>query len=259
MLLNFGGTLFGNSKSWARLELLGSITVIENKAYTIDFGSAILGNFYYCLDQASKQEVKYIGGLFQLIEYHCYEYCQIGHHILIDNRLDDFWPRMSAWQAKRQRFMGNKAKRHLALMRQQLDLCTINNMQWDTFRNMKDALKWEAIFTDGRLSQLNDYLDGDGIVVDWEDEEGEAGTSQVGTSRGRGSWRRTSEGGADPPRRSRRTRGTCKLFSVIWVLYGELAVLDVFIDSSSEEEEEEDIEKSSTDYSDDDAIDEIKL
>ncbi|KAF6153093.1 hypothetical protein GIB67_034815, partial [Kingdonia uniflora] len=117
MLLYFGGVLFGNSKSWARLELLCPIAILENKAYAIDFGSAILGNLYYCLDQASKQE------------YHCYKYCQIGHHILIDNRLDDFWPRMSAWQIKRRKVMGNKAKHHLALMRQQLDLRTINNMQ----------------------------------------------------------------------------------------------------------------------------------
>ncbi|KAF6146886.1 hypothetical protein GIB67_018539 [Kingdonia uniflora] len=54
MLLYFGGVLFGNSKSWARLELLCPIVVLENKAYTIDFGSAILGNLYYCLDQALK-------------------------------------------------------------------------------------------------------------------------------------------------------------------------------------------------------------
>ncbi|KAF6175154.1 hypothetical protein GIB67_022835 [Kingdonia uniflora] len=31
--------------------------------------------------------------------------------------------------------------------------------------------------TEGHLTQLNDYLDGEGIVVDWEDDEGEAGTS----------------------------------------------------------------------------------
>ncbi|KAF6172875.1 hypothetical protein GIB67_035429 [Kingdonia uniflora] len=37
------------------------------------------------------------------------------------------------------------------------------------------------------------------------------------------------------------------------------AIVDVFIDSSSKEEEEEDIEQSSTDYNDDDVIDEIKL
>ncbi|KAF6172261.1 hypothetical protein GIB67_024883 [Kingdonia uniflora] len=53
---------------------------------------------------------------------------------------------------------------------------------------------------EGRLSQLNDYLDGEGIVVDWEDDKGEAGTSQVGTSRGRGSRGKTYEGRADPPR-----------------------------------------------------------
>ncbi|KAF6171313.1 hypothetical protein GIB67_036981, partial [Kingdonia uniflora] len=52
-----------------------------------------------------------------------------------------------------------------------------------------------------RLSQLNEYLDGEGIEVEWEDE---AGTSQTGTLRGRGSrgrcsWGRTSEGGAAPP------------------------------------------------------------
>ncbi|KAF6135635.1 hypothetical protein GIB67_028206 [Kingdonia uniflora] len=86
MLLYFGGVLSGNLKSWARLEFLCPIAILENKAYTIDFGSAILGHLYYCLDQASKQEEKYIGGLFQLIKYHYYEYCQIGHHILIDNR-----------------------------------------------------------------------------------------------------------------------------------------------------------------------------
>ncbi|KAF6176200.1 hypothetical protein GIB67_023491 [Kingdonia uniflora] len=110
-------TYFDHTK--ARLELLCPIAILENKAYTIDFGSAILWNLYYCLDQASKQEVKYIGGLFQLIEE---------------------------------------------------------------------------------------------IVVDWEDDEGEMGTSQAGTLRGRGSWGRgsrgrTYEGGADPPRRSRRARG----------------------------------------------------
>ncbi|KAF6145796.1 hypothetical protein GIB67_016245, partial [Kingdonia uniflora] len=118
-----------NSKSWAQLELLGPIALIDNKGPVIDFGSAILGYLYYCLDQASKQEVKYIGGLFQLIEYQCYEYCQIGYHILIDNRLDDFWPRMSAWHIKRRKLAGNKAKHHLALMMQQLDLRTMNNMQ----------------------------------------------------------------------------------------------------------------------------------
>ncbi|KAF6139468.1 hypothetical protein GIB67_021000 [Kingdonia uniflora] len=63
---------------------------------------------------------------------------------------------------------------------------------------------------EGRLSLLNEYLDGQGIEVEWEDDEGEAGTSQAGTShekgtRGRGSWGRgsrgrTSEGGAAPPR-----------------------------------------------------------
>ncbi|KAF6167197.1 hypothetical protein GIB67_029835 [Kingdonia uniflora] len=307
MLLYFGGVLFGNSKSWARLELIGQLAILENKTYTIDFGSAILGHLYYCLDQASKQE------------YHYYEYCQIGHHILIDNRLDDFYPRMLAWQTTRQKFTRNKAKHHLALMRQQLDLRTINNIQWDPFRNMKDALKREVViavlydppeklhcfptdnlvtslreagwieaqhyivghhvyydaywrhvshcalmsdivrcgnidipgpgaltgrvtfphvefptadfFTqetlpwmdygvkaqhlhnespithltanlrraEGRLSQLNKYLDGQGIEVEWEDDEGEAGTSQAGTSHGRGSRGRTFEGGAAPP------------------------------------------------------------
>ncbi|KAF6151801.1 hypothetical protein GIB67_010375 [Kingdonia uniflora] len=112
MLLYFGGVLFGNSKSWARLELIGPLAIVESKTYTIDFGSAILGHLYYCLDQASKQEVKYIAGLFQLIEYHCYEYCQIGHHILIDNRLDDFYPKMLAWGLKSNGKM-TKAKREV--------------------------------------------------------------------------------------------------------------------------------------------------
>ncbi|KAF6163161.1 hypothetical protein GIB67_025025, partial [Kingdonia uniflora] len=44
----------------------------------------------------------------------------------------------------------------------------------------------------GRLSQLNDYLDGEGIIVDWEDDEGEAETSQAGTSWRRGSRERRS-------------------------------------------------------------------
>ncbi|KAF6141925.1 hypothetical protein GIB67_037893 [Kingdonia uniflora] len=79
-----------------------------------------------------------------LIEYYCYEYCQIDHHILIDNRLDNFWPRMSAWQTKRRKVTGNRVKHHLALMRQQLDLRTINNMQWDPFKNIKDTLKREV-------------------------------------------------------------------------------------------------------------------
>ncbi|KAF6176704.1 hypothetical protein GIB67_005053 [Kingdonia uniflora] len=68
LLLYFRGVLFGNSKSWARLKLSCSIAVLENKAYTIDFGSAILVHLYYCLDQAFKQEVKYIGGLFHMIK-----------------------------------------------------------------------------------------------------------------------------------------------------------------------------------------------
>ncbi|KAF6163159.1 hypothetical protein GIB67_025023 [Kingdonia uniflora] len=104
--------------------------------------------------------------------------------------------------------------------------------------------------TEGCLSQLNDYLDGEGIVVDWEDDESEARTSQAGTSRGRGSRGRTFEGGAAPPQRSR-------LLCFIFVNFE--VVLDVFIDSSSEEEEEENIKQSSTDYSDDDVIDKIKL
>ncbi|KAF6133915.1 hypothetical protein GIB67_040679 [Kingdonia uniflora] len=115
MLLYFGGVLFGNSKSWARLELLGPIVLIEKKEPAINFSSAILGHLYYYLDQDSKQEVKYIGGLFQLIE---------------------------------------------------------------------------------------------GVIVDWEDDEGEVVTFQAGTSRGRGSRGRTSQGGVAPPRRSRRTQGS---------------------------------------------------
>ncbi|KAF6160455.1 hypothetical protein GIB67_019224 [Kingdonia uniflora] len=126
------GVLFENSKSWARLKLLCPIVVLENKAYTIDFGSTILGHLYYCLDQTLKQEVKYISGLFQLIEYHCYEYCQIGHHILIDNRLDDFWPRMSVWQIKRRKVTRNKAKHHLALMSRKRVLlqCPFGGYEW---------------------------------------------------------------------------------------------------------------------------------
>ncbi|KAF6165766.1 hypothetical protein GIB67_012663 [Kingdonia uniflora] len=53
---------------------------------------------------------------------------------------------------------------------------------------------------EGRLSQLNEYLDEQRIEVEWEDDEGEAGISQAGTSHKRGSRGRTSEGGAAPPR-----------------------------------------------------------
>ncbi|KAF6177169.1 hypothetical protein GIB67_025506 [Kingdonia uniflora] len=53
---------------------------------------------------------------------------------------------------------------------------------------------------EGRLSQLNEYLDGQGIEVEWEDDKGEAGTSQAGTSHVRGSRGRTSEGGVALPR-----------------------------------------------------------
>ncbi|KAF6166415.1 hypothetical protein GIB67_034966, partial [Kingdonia uniflora] len=80
-------------------------------------------------------------------------------------------------------------------------------------------LTMDLIYAEYRLSQLNDYLDGEGVVVDWEDDEGETGTSQAGTSRGRGSQGRTSQ----------------------------------------DEEEEEDIDESSTDYSNDDVIDAIKM
>ncbi|KAF6162017.1 hypothetical protein GIB67_017553 [Kingdonia uniflora] len=176
----------------------------------------------------------------RLIEYHCYEYCQIGHHILIDNRLDDFYPRMLAWQTTRRKFTGNKVKHHLALMRQQLDLRTINNIQWDPFRNIKDALKRHvshgALMSDiarcgnidipgpGALTGGVTFLHVEfpttnfftqetqiptpqfGIEVEWEDDEGEAGTSQAWTSNVRGSRGRTYEGGAALPRRSRRTR-----------------------------------------------------
>ncbi|KAF6152870.1 hypothetical protein GIB67_011341, partial [Kingdonia uniflora] len=371
-------------------------------------------------DEGYVSQMQFLSGKKRKITYeelNCYEYCQIGHYILIDNRLDDFWPRMSGWHIKRRKLTENKAKRHLALMRQQLDMRTMNNMQWDPFRNIKDALNWEVIIVgnisrkrvllqspfggyewylgdrcwaqlehravpydppeklhcfpssdvacltymsditrcgnidipglgaltagvtfphvefptgdfstqetqipppelgdylgwimefgsphgttwhtipfivttstvdvpigydffamtkgmrkltldrtldlearhlhdesriihltadlkhaEGRLFQFNDYLDGEGIVVDWEDDEGKAGTSQAGTSRGRRSRGRTSEGGAAPPQQSR--------------------FLDVLIKSSSEEEEEENIDESSIDYSDDDVIDAIKM
>ncbi|KAF6166137.1 hypothetical protein GIB67_023847 [Kingdonia uniflora] len=50
-----------------------------------------------------------------------------------------------------------------------------------------------------RFSQLNDYLDGEGVIVDWEDYEAEERTSQAGTSIGRGSQGRTSQGRAACP------------------------------------------------------------
>ncbi|KAF6156821.1 hypothetical protein GIB67_017355 [Kingdonia uniflora] len=59
-------------------------------------------------------------------------------------------------------------------------------------RHLHDQSRIKHLTTDLRrvkyyLSQLNDYLDGEGVVVDWEDDEGKVGTSQVGTSMGRGS------------------------------------------------------------------------
>ncbi|KAF6139901.1 hypothetical protein GIB67_009748 [Kingdonia uniflora] len=114
-----------------------------------------------------------------VVKHHCYEYCQIGHHILIDNRTLDL------------------EARHLH------DESRITQLT----KNLRRA--------EDRLSQLNKYLDGEGIEVGWEDEAetSQARTSQAGTSRGRGSRGRgsrgrTSEGGAAPPRRSRRNRGS---------------------------------------------------
>ncbi|KAF6139011.1 hypothetical protein GIB67_010737, partial [Kingdonia uniflora] len=64
---------------WELEELDSTRVVMSNYRFgkqglMIDFGSAILGHLYYFFDQASRQE------------YHCYKYCKIGHHILIDNR-----------------------------------------------------------------------------------------------------------------------------------------------------------------------------
>ncbi|KAF6144855.1 hypothetical protein GIB67_001866 [Kingdonia uniflora] len=53
--------------------------------------------------------------------------------------------------------------------------------------------------TEGRLSQLNEYLDGQGIEVEWENNEGEVGTSPRRGSRERGTRGRTSEGGIALP------------------------------------------------------------
>ncbi|KAF6171516.1 hypothetical protein GIB67_018040 [Kingdonia uniflora] len=180
MLLYFRGVLFGNSKSWARQELLGPIAVIENKACTIDFGSTILGHLYYCLDQASKQEVKYIGGLIQLIEYHCYEYYQISHYVLIDNR-----------------FSTQETQIPSPLLGDYpgwiMELGSPHGTTWYTI------LAIASTSTIDMPTGYDFFAMTEGTVVNWEDDESEAGTSQVGTSRGRGSWGRTSEGEADPP------------------------------------------------------------
>ncbi|KAF6137423.1 hypothetical protein GIB67_009899 [Kingdonia uniflora] len=114
-----------------------------------------------------------------------------------------------------------------------------------------------------RLSQLNDYLDGEGVAVDWEDDEGEVGFSQAGTSRGE-----VQGGGVHGEGHlkvgpllpdDQEVRGD--LFNECCVPYpmNFKAVLDIFIDSSSEEEEEEDINESLSDYSDDNIIDMIKM
>ncbi|KAF6138864.1 hypothetical protein GIB67_018595, partial [Kingdonia uniflora] len=75
---------------------------------------------------------------------------------------------------------------------------TIPSITTTSTIDMPTGYDFFAMTEEGRISQLNDYLDGEGIVADWEDDEGEARTSQAGTSRGR-----TSEGGSAPPRRSR--------------------------------------------------------
>ncbi|KAF6153465.1 hypothetical protein GIB67_027332 [Kingdonia uniflora] len=104
---------------------------------------------------------------------------------------------------------------------------------------------------ESRLSQLNEYLDGQGIEVEWEDDEGEAGTSQAGTSRGRGSRGRTSKVPTPHIIQNQFRYSLSYNFSVV---INFEAALDVFIDSSSVEED-----RSSTDYSDDEVIDEIKM
>ncbi|KAF6174735.1 hypothetical protein GIB67_008790, partial [Kingdonia uniflora] len=70
-------------------------------------------------------------------------------------------------------------------------------------------------YAEYHLSQLNGYLDGQGVVVDWEDDEGKAGTSQAGTSRGRVLRGRTLQGGATSLRRS---SGRRNIFSCLFSL-----------------------------------------
>ncbi|KAF6138943.1 hypothetical protein GIB67_025672 [Kingdonia uniflora] len=73
---------------------------------------------------------------------------------------------------------------------------------------------------DDRLSQLNEYLDGEGIEVEWEDE---AGTSQAGTSRGRGSRGGVCGEGhmkVGPLLPDDQDVPEDLLFSVVWVLTG---------------------------------------
>ncbi|KAF6142622.1 hypothetical protein GIB67_015108 [Kingdonia uniflora] len=65
-----------------------------------------------------------------------------------------------------------------------------------------------AMTEEYHLFQLNNYLDGEGVVADWEDDEDEAGTSRGMGSRGRSSWGRTSQSGVAHPRQSRHTRGS---------------------------------------------------
>ncbi|KAF6147454.1 hypothetical protein GIB67_022114 [Kingdonia uniflora] len=283
---------------------------------------------------ASKQEAKYIGGLFQLIEYHCYEYCQIDHHILIDNRNmkgalkqevviagninrkkvllqcsfggyewylgDRCWAQLehravsydppeklhcfptdnlvtflqeAGWIKAQHYIVGHHVDydanwRHVSHGALMSDIARCGNIDipgpgtltggvtfphvefptvdfftqerqisppqfgdypgWTMELGSPHGTTWHTIpssamtstidvpagydfFTmteEGRLSQLNEYLDGQGIEVEWENDEGEAKTSQAGTSHGRGLWGRTSEGRAALPRRSRRTWGS---------------------------------------------------
>ncbi|KAF6137332.1 hypothetical protein GIB67_036369 [Kingdonia uniflora] len=229
----------------------------------------------------------YFGGVFLgARRYQCYEYCQIGHHILIDNR-------NMKGALKREVFIAGNISRKRVLLQSPFggyewylgDRCwaqlenravpydppeklyyfssldvvrslraaglgaltagvTFPHVEFPTgdfstqeiqipppqlgdyprwimefrtlnleARHLHDESRITHLMTDlrraeGHLSQLNDYLDGEGIVVDWEDNKGKMRTSQAGSSRGRRSWGRTSKGGAAPPRRSRRMRGS---------------------------------------------------
>ncbi|KAF6176768.1 hypothetical protein GIB67_031579 [Kingdonia uniflora] len=104
----------------------------------------------------------------------------------------------------------------------------------------------------------------EGDVIDWDDNKAEAGTSQARTSRGEVCGEgHLKVGPLLPDNQDGREDLFSYLVSLIVAsrIYSMnfKAALDLFNDSSSDEEEEEDIDESSTDYSDDNIVDAIKI
>ncbi|KAF6156221.1 hypothetical protein GIB67_030224 [Kingdonia uniflora] len=269
------------------LEELDSTKAVESNCYPrqkgpmIDFDSAILGHLYYCLDQASKLEVKYIDDLSQLIEYQCYEYCQIGYHILIDNRrklignkdalereviiagnisrkrvpmqspfggYDSdvvYSLRAAGWIETQHYIVGYHVDydaywRHVSHGTLMLDITRCGKIDIPGL----DALTAEVIFLHVEFS-----------TGDFSTQDTQIPSPQLGDYPG---W--IMEFGSPHGTTWHTIPSIATTSTGINVVdWEDDEVFDVLIESSSEEEEEEDIDESSTDYSDDDVINAIKM